>query len=430
MLMAAARVDIPTILVSGGPMMPGRYQGKEISIIDIGEAIGALLVGAKTPEELEEMEDVACPGCGGCAGMFTANSMNCMTEVLGMALPGNGTIPAVNSARLRLAKETGKRIVDMFHEELKPSAIMTRQALRNAVVLDMMIGCSTNTTLHLPAIANELGINLDIRTFDEIGKTTPNLCRISPAGPFHLPDLDENGGISALLDIGITAGLIDGGTLTVSGSILTEAVSGGALRVKSHDIVRPVGDPYSPEGGLAILWGNLAPEGSVVKISAMDPKMFKHIGPARIFESEGVAVGALLEGTIAKGDVVVIRYEGPKGGPGMQEMIAVTALIAGRGLASDVALVTDGRFSGATLGGSIGHVTPEEAVGGPIALVEEGDRIEVDIPGRILNLLVDDEVLANRRTAWTPPAPRSAKGWLLRYADHVGPASAGAVLKA
>jgi dihydroxy-acid dehydratase len=428
MLMAAARLDIPSIVVSGGPMMAGRFQGKDVSIIDIGEAIGGYMVGKVTAEDLAIMEDQACPGCGGCAGMFTANSMNCMTEVLGMALPGNGTIPAVHSGRLRLAKASGQRIVDMVQEDLRPSRIMTSEVLRNALVMDMMIGCSTNTTLHLPAIAHELNIDLDIQDFDDIGKTTPNVCHISPAGPYHIQDLDENGGISALLELGIQGGFISGDHITVTGRTLREVVAGKADLISDKEVIRPLEQPYSPEGGLAILWGNLAPEGSVVKISAMDPAMFQHTGPARVFDSENDAQTALFEGKIAKGDVIVVRYEGPKGGPGMQEMIAITAILAGMGLASDVALVTDGRFSGATRGGAIGHVTPEAADGGPIGLIQEGDTIVIDIPNRTLNVLVEEDEWARRRAEWEIPAKLRSKSWLARYADHVGPASKGAVL--
>ncbi|MGE5380989.1 MAG: dihydroxy-acid dehydratase [Methylocystaceae bacterium] len=429
MLMAAARLDLPCIVVSGGPMMAGRLEGQNVSIISIGEAIGSLMKGETSVEKLAELEEAACPGCGGCAGMFTANSMNCLTEVLGMALPGNGTIPAVASARLRMAKNAGYRIVDMFREDLKPSRIMTSQALQNAVVLDMMIGCSTNTALHLPAIAHELRIDLDINVFDAIGRQTPNICHISPAGPYHLQDLDENGGVSAILDQGIKGKLINGDCLTVSGDRLAAVVEGAAARIRNQEVIRPLERPYSEEGGLAILWGNIAPEGSVVKISAMDPAMFYHRGPARVFESEGQAQQAVLQGQINKGDVIVIRGEGPQGGPGMQEMIAVTALLAGFGLASEVALITDGRFSGATRGGSVGHISPEAAAGGPITLIEEGDQIEIDIPARTVNVVVDAEVLAQRKDNWQPPAAKTTRGWLARYAQMVGPASSGAVLK-
>lgn len=427
MLMGAARLNIPSIIISGGPMMAGNFNGKNISIINIGEAIGEMIAGKITPEEFLEMEDYACPGCGACSGMFTANSMNCMTEILGMALPGNGTIPAVNSARLRLAKKTGERIVEMFYEDLKPSDIITEQTLINALTLDMMIGCSTNTVLHLPAIANELEIEIKIRQIDEIGKKTPNVCHISPSGPYHLQDLDSSGGMSALIKMAIDGGLIDGNMNTVTGKTLAENVKG--IKVINSDIIRPLDNPYSNEGGLAILWGSLAPKGSVIKSAAVDPGMFYHRGPAKVFDSEKEAQNAVACGQIEKGDVIVIRYEGPQGGPGMQEMIAVTALLAGLGLEKDVALVTDGRFSGATRGGSVGHVCPEASAGGPIALVEDGDIIEIDIPQRALNLMVDEELMARRREALIPKAPTVNKGWLTRYARLVCSASEGAILK-
>ena len=427
MLMAAARLNIPSIIISGGPMMAGDFKGKDISIIDIGEATGGLIAGRITAEELLEMEDHACPGCGACSGMFTANSMNCMTEILGMALPGNGTIPAVKSARLRLAKKTGERIVAMFHEDLKPSDIMTEKTLINALTMDMMIGCSTNTVLHLPAIAHELGYRISLEQIDAIGKKSPNVCHISPSGPYHLQDLDDNGGMSALIKMAIEGGLADGNMLTVTGKTLAENVA--EAPVVNSDIIRPLNDPYSIEGGLAILWGNLAPEGSVIKSAAVDPDMFYHRGPARVFNSETEAQYGVAGGQVVKGDVVVIRYEGPQGGPGMQEMIAVTALLAGLGLEKEVALVTDGRFSGATRGGSVGHVCPEASAGGPIALVEDGDIIEIDIPGRRLNLLVDEKELARRKEVWIKPSPGVNKGWLTRYAKLVSSAAEGAILK-
>ncbi len=426
-LMAAARLDIPSIVISGGPMMAGNFQEKDISIIDIGEAIGGLIAGKITPEELLEMEDYACPGCGACSGMFTANSMNCMTEILGMALPGNGTIPAIDSARLRLAKKTGERIVAMFHEDLKPSDIIKEETIINALTLDMMIGCSTNTVLHLPAIAHELGIPVTLKQIDDIGKKSPNVCHISPSGPYHLQDLDKNGGMSTLIKLALDGGLINGNMKTVTGKTLAENVQD--VKVTNNEIVRPLSNPYSDEGGLAILWGNLAPEGSVVKAAAVDPSMFYHKGPAKVFDSETDAQNAVLGGKISKGDVIVIRYEGPQGGPGMQEMIAVTALLAGLGIEKEVALVTDGRFSGATRGGSVGHVCPEASAGGPIALVEDGDLIEIDIPNRTLNFLVDGEELTKRKEAWTAPAPKITKGWLTRYAKLVSSASRGAILE-
>ncbi|MGE5396137.1 MAG: dihydroxy-acid dehydratase [Chitinophagales bacterium] len=427
MLMAAARLDIPSILISGGPMMAGRFNGKDISIISIGEAIGGMIAGKVTPDELLAMEDVACPGCGGCSGMFTANSMNCMSEVLGMALPGNGTIPAVHAARIRLAKETGHRIVDMYNEDLKPSDIMTRETFMNALTMDMMIGCSTNTVLHLPAIANELDIKIDLQTINDIGKKTPNVCHISPAGPYHIQDLDEAGGMSALINLGIEGGLVNGSTQTVTGKTIQENVAG--CQVKNTEIVRPLDNPHSPEGGLSILWGNLAPEGSVVKSGAVDPSCYVFRGPAKVFNNEDDAKMATIGGKVQKGDVVVIRYEGPQGGPGMQEMIAVTALLAGLGLEKDIALVTDGRFSGATRGASVGHICPEASAGGPIALVEDGDIIEVNIPERTVKLEVDDAVLAERRAKWVAPELPVKKGWLVRYSAQVSSASQGATLR-
>jgi len=427
MLMAAARLNIPSIMVTGGPMMAGQYKGQDISVIDLGEAVMKAIIGVISMEELNEMEDAACPGCGSCAGMFTANSMACVAEALGMTLPGNATIPAVNAARLRLAKETGRRIVDMFRENLRPSAILTEKAFQNAIIMDMLIGCSTNTVLHLPAIAAETGLTLDLRTVDSISRSTPNICRLSPAGRHHMQDLHRAGGIPALLKQALDGGLIDGQVMTVTGKTLSENLA--SARVLDSSVIRPLDQPYSEDGGLAILWGNLAPEGAVVKASAVVPEMMVHEGPARVFNSENEAALAVFSGEIKKGDVVVIRYEGPGGGPGMQEMLAVTAGLAGMGLDREVALVTDGRFSGATRGASIGHVSPEAAAGGPLALVEEGDLIRIDIPQRSLELLVDDVILEARRSRWERPAPKISSGYLGRYAAQVSSASEGAVVR-
>jgi dihydroxy-acid dehydratase len=430
MLMAAARLNLPAIMVTGGPMMAGRYKGRDISIVDLGEARGKVLTGEISEEEFIEMEDAACPGCGSCSGMFTANSMGCLSEALGMALPGNGTIPAIRAARIQLAKETGKRIVDMFREDLKPSDILSKEAFMNAFSVDMLIGCSTNTVLHLPAIAREMGIHIDLSMIDEIGRRTPNVCRISPAmsptGRLHLQDLHEAGGIGGLLNMALEGGLIHANAMTVSGKTLGDQVKD--CRILNPEVIRPLDNPFGAEGGLRILWGNLAPDGAVVKTAAVAPEILRHTGPARVFDSEREAFRAVSRGKITKGDVVVVRYEGPRGGPGMQEMVVVTTMLAGQGLDRDVALITDGRFSGATRGASIGHVSPEASAGGPIALVEEGDLIKIDIPNGSVELLVDDSLLSERRSKWTCPPPKIGNGYLGRYASQVGAASEGAVV--
>lgn len=428
MLLAAARLDLPAIIVGGGPMLAGRYRGKDISGVDLAEATAGVVTGRVAPEELAEMEEVASPGCGSCAGMFTANSMGCLTEVLGMALPGNGTIPAVHAARIRLAKESGRRIVEMVRDGLRPSAILTREALINALTVDLLIGCSTNTLLHLTALAAELGIELDLRLVDEIAQRTPNVCRIAPSGRHHLQDLHDAGGISALVNLALEGGLIKGDVPTVTGRTLAENVRGHTVR--NREVIRPLDDPYDPSGGLAVLWGNLAPEGAVIKTAAVPSELTTFTGPARVFDSENEAFAAVAAGRVRKGDVVVIRYEGPGGGPGMQEMLAVTAALAGMGLERDVAVVTDGRFSGATRGLSVGHVSPEAHAGGPIALVEEGDPIRIDLASRSLELLVDGPTLEERRTRWVPPPPKVTRGYLARYAAQVESACRGAVLKA
>lgn len=427
MLMAAARLNIPSIFVSGGPMLAGRYRGRDVSLSTMFEAVGAAQAGRMTETELAELEECACPGCGSCAGMFTANTMNCMTEALGMALPGNGTIPAVSAARVRLAKQAGMRIMELLEENIRPRDIMTTTAFLNAVAVDMALGGSTNTCLHLPAIAREAGVELDLSTFDAISRRTPQICKLSPAGSQHIQDLDEAGGIPAVMHELYRHGLIDGSALTVTAKTVAENVSG--REVRRREVIRPVEDPYSPEGGLAVLYGNLAPEGAVVKKGAVLPEMMQHEGPARVFNSEEDAFAAIMGQRIKPGDVVVIRYEGPRGGPGMQEMLSPTAALAGMGLDSSVALITDGRFSGASRGASIGHVSPEAAAGGLIALVEEGDIIAIDIEAGKLELKVPEEELARRRAGWQAPPPKITSGYLARYARMVGSGARGAVLE-
>lgn len=427
MLMAAARLDIPAIVVSGGPMLAGRHGGRNVSLSNIFEAVGAVRAGSMSEAELAGFEDAVCPGCGSCAGMFTANSMNCLTEVLGMALPGNGTVPAVSAARRRLAKLAGMRVVDLVRENLRPSEIMTEKAFVNGLALDMALGCSTNTVLHLPAIAREAGVEINLEQINRISERTPNLCKLSPMGPHFMQDLDEAGGVSAVIRELVEHGLIDGSAMTVTGRTLGENVAGATI--KRGDVIRGVQDPYSPSGGIAILYGNLAPGGAVVKKAGVDPEMLQHRGPARVFNSEEEAVQALINNQIKKGDVIVIRYEGPKGGPGMREMLTPTATVAGLGLDKDVALITDGRFSGATRGASIGHVTPEAAGGGPIAALQDGDIIEINIPENKLNVLLSDEELSDRLSRWVRPEPAVKKGYLARYARMVTSAGTGAVLK-
>jgi dihydroxy-acid dehydratase len=426
MLMAAARLDIPSIVISGGPMMAGRYQGRDISLSNVFEAVGAVRAGKMTDDELAEIEESACPGCGSCAGMFTANSMNCLTEALGIALPGNGTVPAVSSARRRLAKLTGIRIVYLVNEDIRPSMILTEQAFENGLTVDMALGCSTNTVLHLPAIALEAGIKIDLDKVNELSKNTPNLCRLSPVGPHFMQDLDEAGGIPAVMNELAKKGLLSLDARTVFGTV-GEQIKG--RQVYRRDVIRSVEEPYSPDGGVAVLTGNLAPQGAVVKKSGVDEQMLKHQGPAKVFDSEEEAFKGITSGAIHKGDVIVIRYEGPRGGPGMREMLTPTATIAGMGLDRDVALLTDGRFSGATRGASIGHIAPEASLGGPLAIVRDGDIIDIDIPGGRLNVLLSDEEIKNRFTGWSPPEPRVTKGYLARYIRMVGPASEGAVVK-
>jgi dihydroxy-acid dehydratase len=426
MIMAAARLNIPSILVSGGPMLAGEFQGKEVDLITVFESVGKVKVGTMTLEDLKEMEGCACPGVGSCAGMFTANSMNCLSEVLGLALPYNGTIPAVFADRIRLAKETGVQMMELVNKDLRPSQILTKKAFENAVTVDMAFGGSTNTSLHLPAIAAEAGIELSLRTFNEVSQKTPHLCSMSPGGPHHLQDLHQAGGIPALIGELIRGGLIHQETMTVTGKSLGENVKG--KKICNPAVIHSIDKPYHATGGLAVLFGNLAPEGAVVKQSAVDDGMLTHRGPAKVFDSEEAALKVILDGKIKKGDVVVIRYEGPKGGPGMREMLGPTSAIVGVGRGQDVALLTDGRFSGGSRGAAIGHISPEAAEGGPIAAVKDGDMIEIDIPARKLNLLIPDDELKNRLSQWKPPK-RELKGYLKRYAKLVQSANTGAVFK-
>ncbi len=428
LLMAAARVNIPTIFCSGGPMLAGHLpDGRRTCLSHMFEAVGSYYIGKLDEAGVETYEENACPTCGSCSGMYTANSMNCLTEAIGMALPGNGTIPAVYSARLRLAKHAGMKIMELVEKNICPRDIMTAAAFRNADTVDMALGCSTNTMLHLPAIAHECGIDLDLDESNEISSRTPNLCHLAPAGETYMEDLDRAGGVYAVMKELTKRDLLDTGVLTCTGRTLAENLEGVVNR--DTNLIRSIEDPYSPDGGIAVLKGNLAPEGCVVKRSAVAPEMMKHTGPARVFDSEEDAIAAIYAGRIAAGDVVVIRYEGPKGGPGMREMLNPTSAIAGMGLDKDVALITDGRFSGATRGASIGHVCPEAAQGGNIALVEEGDLIAIDIPACSIELLVDEETLAARRGVWVCPAPKITTGYLARYARHVTSAAKGAILE-
>jgi dihydroxy-acid dehydratase len=427
MLMAALRLNIPSVVISGGPMMTGLYRGREVDLVTVFEGVGNLAVGGITEEELVELENAACPGCGSCAGMFTANSMNCLTEAIGMALPGNGTIPAIEGARVRLAKETGRAVMRLVEKEILPRDIITDKSIRNAVAVDMALSCSTNTVLHLPAIAREAGIELDLDLFDEIGRSTPHLVNLSPAGSHHLADLQRAGGVHAVMANLAKAGMIDTSTMTVTTNPLSRNLEG--VTVLDKEIIRDVDNPYHQEGGIAVLRGNLAPDGAVVKQTAVDEKMMKNAGTARVFDSEGEAVGAILGGKVKKGDVVVIRYEGPKGGPGMPEMLTPTSVIAGMGLDRDVALITDGRFSGGTRGAAIGHVSPEAAVGGAIALIRDGDIIEIDIRNRRIDLKVPEDELNKRKAGLKPREPKITTGYLGRYARAVSSAADGAIIK-
>lgn len=427
MLMAAARLNRPSIFISGGPMLAGEFKGKKVDLSHVFEGVGAVKAGRMTEEELKLLESSACPGCGSCAGMFTANSMNCMTEALGMALPGNGTIPAVMAERLRLARKTGMKILELWKADLKPSQIMTAPAFRNALAVDMALGCSTNTVLHLPAIAHELGIEWDLNEINEISGRTPQLCSLSPAGPHHIEDLYRAGGVQGVMKELSRGGLIDGELITVSGARVKDNFE--MAPPADGRVIRPLKSPYRPEGGLAVLFGNLAPEGAVVKQGAVDPEMQRRRLKARVFDGEEEAVEAILRGRINPGEVIVIRYEGPKGGPGMREMLAPTSAVVGMGLDKEVALITDGRFSGATRGAAIGHISPEAMEKGPLALVEEGDTIEIDIPGRRLDLLIGEDEWKRRESRLTLPPPRVNKGYLLRYAAGVSSAAKGAVLE-
>ena len=426
LLMAAARINIPTVFVSGGPMLAGHVNGQKRSLSSMFEAVGAYAAGTMTEEEVEDFACKVCPTCGSCSGMYTANSMNCLTEVLGMGLPGNGTIPAVYSERLRLAKKAGMAVMDMYNKNICPRDIMTEAAFRNAMTMDMALGCSTNSMLHLPAIAHEAGVVLNVDIANEISSRTPNLCHLAPAGPTYIEDLNEAGGIYAVMNEISKLGLLDLSCMTVTGKTMGENIKGCVN--KNPEIIRPVDNPYSKTGGIAVLRGNLAPDSCVVKRSAVVPEMLKHEGPARVFDCEEDAIDAIKGGKIVAGDVVVIRYEGPKGGPGMREMLNPTSAITGMGLGSSVALITDGRFSGASRGASIGHVCPEAAAGGPIALVEEGDIIAIDIDAHSVTLKVSEEELARRRAAWKP-VKKPVSGYLKRYARLVTSADRGAVLE-
>jgi len=427
MLMAALRLNIPSIFISGGPMLAGRVRGKKLTLTSAFEAVGAVSAGKMTLKELEQIENEACPGCGSCAGMFTANSMNCLTEIIGIGLPGNGTIPAVHAARVRLAKEAGIKIVELLEKNIRPRDIMTEAAFKNAITADMALGCSTNTVLHLPAIAHEAGIKINLEMFNEISEKTPHLVKLSPAGDHCMEDLLAAGGLSAVLAELNKHGLIDTNVMTVTGKTLGENIKDA--EILDYNVIRPFENPYSPDGGLAVLWGNLAPDGAVVKKGAVLPEMMKHQGPARVFNSEEEAIEALLNHKINPGDVMVLRYEGPKGGPGMREMLSPTSVLAGMGLDKSVALITDGRFSGVSRGASIGHVSPEAAAGGPIALVQEGDQIRIDIHNRSLELLVDDKELEKRKANWKAPEPKVKNGYLYRYMKMVTSASTGAILR-
>ena len=427
LLMAAARVNIPTVFVSGGPMLAGRVKGEKRSLSSMFEAVGSYVAGTMTEEDVKEFENKVCPTCGSCSGMYTANSMNCLTEVLGMGLQGNGTIPAVYSERIRLAKKAGMQVMEMLKKDIRPRDIMTEQAFMNALTVDMALGCSTNSMLHLPAIAHETGVELNVDIANEVSARTPNLCHLAPAGPTYMEDLNEAGGVYAVMNELSKKNLLNLDCMTVTGRTVGENIAGCANR--DPKVIRPVEDPYSVTGGIAILKGNLAPDSGVVKRSAVAPEMLVHEGPARVFDCEEDAIDAIKGGRVVAGDVVVIRYEGPKGGPGMREMLNPTSAIAGMGLGSSVALITDGRFSGASRGASIGHVSPEAAVGGPIALVEEGDLIRINIPENRLDVDVSEEEMEKRRAAWEPREPKVTTGYLARYASMVTSGNRGAILE-
>lgn len=427
LLMAAARLNIPTIFVSGGPMLAGRVQGNKTSLSSMFEAVGAHAAGKMTEEQVNDYVCNACPTCGSCSGMYTANSMNCLTEAIGMGLQGNGTIPAVYSQRIKLAKHAGMKIMELLEKNIRPRDILTEQAFMNALTVDMALGCSTNTMLHLPAIAHEAGVELNLDIANHISAKTPNLCHLAPAGHTYMEELNEAGGVYAVMNELSKKGLLNTELITATGKTVGENIKDCVNR--NPEVIRPIDNPYSETGGIAVLRGNIAPDSGVVKRSAVVPEMMVHEGPARVFECEEDAIAAIKGGKIVAGDVVVIRYEGPKGGPGMREMLNPTSAIAGMGLGSSVALITDGRFSGASRGASIGHISPEAAVGGPIALVEEGDIIAIDIPANTINVKVSDEVLAERRAKWQPREPKVKSGYLARYASMVTSADKGAILQ-
>jgi dihydroxy-acid dehydratase len=427
MMMAMARLNIPAIMISGGPMLPGKVRGKRTDVSTLFEATGKYIAGAANAEDMSGLEEQGCPGCGSCAGMFTANTMNCIAEALGLALPGNGTIPAVAAARIRLAKRAGAKIMELLEKDIKPRDILTMSAFENAVAADMAFGGSTNTALHLPAIAYEAGIELNLRTFDIISQRTPYICSMSPAGKHYLVDLDEAGGVQAVLKELSRKGLINKSAMTVTGKTMGENLE--EAEVLDREVIRPIEEPYHEEGGLAVLFGNIAPDGAVVKQAAVDPSMMKHSGVAKVYDSEQAAFDDMVSRKLEKGDVVVIRYEGPKGGPGMREMLLPTATIAGMGLDKDVALITDGRFSGASRGASIGHVSPEAAEGGPIAIIRTGDIIDIDIPNKRLDVRLSGEEIERRLREWKRPQPKVTTGYLARYAALVTSGATGAVLK-
>lgn len=427
LLMAAARINVPTVFVSGGPMLAGHVKGKKTSLSSMFEAVGAYTANKISAEELCEFENKACPSCGSCSGMYTANSMNCLTEAIGMGLQGNGTIPAVYSERIKLAKHAGMKVMELLEKNIRPLDIMTEKAFMNALTVDMALGCSTNTMLHLPAIAKEAGVKLNLDIANEISAKTPNLCHLAPAGHTYMEDLNEAGGVYAVMNELTKLNLLNTDLITATGKTVAENIEG--CEIKDTDIIRPVTNPYSTSGGIAVLKGNLAPDGCVVKRSAVAPEMLQHKGSARVFDCEEDAIEAIHAGNIKPGDVVVIRYEGPKGGPGMREMLNPTSAIMGSGLGHCVALLTDGRFSGATRGAAIGHISPEAAVGGPIALVEEGDTIEIDINANTINLLISDEEFAKRKAEWKPRQPKITTGYLARYAKLVTSGAQGAVLE-
>ena len=427
LLMAAARVNVPTVFVSGGPMLAGHVNGQKTSLSSMFEAVGANAAGKMSDEEVDNYVCNACPTCGSCSGMYTANSMNCLTEAIGMGLQGNGTIPAVYSQRIKLAKHAGMKVMELLEKNIRPRDILTKEAFMTALTVDMALGCSTNTMLHLPAIAHEAGVEINLDIANEISAKTPNLCHLAPAGHHYMEELNEAGGIYAVMNELAQAGLLNTDLITATGKTVGENIRG--CENKNPEIIRPIDDPYMKTGGIAVLRGNIAPDSCVVKRSAVVPEMMVHEGPARVFDCEEDAIDAIKSGKIVEGDVVVIRYEGPKGGPGMREMLNPTSAIAGMGLGSSVALITDGRFSGASRGASIGHVSPEAAVGGPIALIEEGDIIAIDIPANTINVKVSDEEMAKRKEAWTPKEPKVKTGYLARYASMVTSADKGAILQ-